>query len=476
MKKYTGHRIKNVKPGSIAEELEIEAGDTLLKINNEILEDIFDYQYMIEEEYIEVLIRKASGEEWVLEIEKDYDDDLGLEFEQGLMDEYRSCQNKCIFCFIDQMPPGMRETLYFKDDDSRLSFLQGNYITLTNMKDKDIERIIRYHLFPINISVQTTNPELRCKMLHNRFAGEALEKIRRLAEAHIEMNGQIVLCKGVNDGEELKRSIEELSKYLPHMRSVSVVPAGLTKYRKGLYPLELFTKEDAEEVIDLIESYQQGFYERYGLHFIHASDEWYILAERDFPEEERYDGYIQLENGVGMMRLLWTEFEEALHRQIAEDTYEQLKQSLLQTITIATGKLAAPMLSKIAAQTMEAFPGLRIYVKQIRNDFFGETITVSGLITAQDLIAQLQEERKNGRELGSYLLIPSNMLRTGEEVFLDDLTITDVEQALSMHVIVADTGGEDLLRAMLFHETMKRSNENYVYVKAYEEQEEGYEE
>ena len=198
--------------------------------------------------------------------------------------------------------------------------------------------------------------------------------------------------------------------------------------------------------------------------------------ERDFPEEERYDGYIQLENGVGMMRLLWTEFEEALHRQIAEDTYEQLKQSLSQTITIATGKLAAPMLSKIAAQTMEAFPELRIYVKQIRNDFFGETITVSGLITAQDLIAQLQEERKNGRELGSYLLIPSNMLRTGEEVFLDDLTITDVEQALSMHVIVADTGGEDLLRAMLFHETMKRSNENYVYVKAYEEQEEGYEE
>jgi len=470
------HIISKVQPGSIAEEMEIEPGDVLLSINDEPIEDVFDYRYMIKDEYVVVLIRKPYGEEWELEIEKDYDDDLGLEFENDLMSEYKSCSNKCLFCFIDQMPPGMRDTLYFKDDDSRLSFLQGNYITLTNMTEKDIDRIIKMQLAPINISVQSTEPELRCKLLHNRFAGDKLKFIDKLYEGHVEMNGQIVCCKNINDGEHLRRTIEDLSKYLPFMRSVSAVPAGITKYRDDLPKLDLYTKEEAGAVIDLIESYQQGFYEKYGLHFIHASDEWYILAERDFPEEERYDGYIQLENGVGMMRLLWTEFEEALHRQIAEDTYEQLKQSLLQTITIATGKLAAPMLSKIAAQTMEAFPGLRIYVKQIRNDFFGETVTVSGLITAQDLIAQLQEERKNGRELGSYLLIPSNMLRTGEEVFLDDLTITDVEQALSMHVIVADTGGEDLLRAMLFHETMKRSNENYVYVKAYEEQEEGYEE
>ena len=440
------HIISKVQPGSIAEEMEIEPGDVLLSINDEPIEDVFDYRYMIKDEYVVVLIRKPYGEEWELEIEKDYDDDLGLEFENDLMSEYKSCSNKCLFCFIDQMPPGMRDTLYFKDDDSRLSFLQGNYITLTNMTEKDIDRIIKMQLAPINISVQSTEPELRCKLLHNRFAGDKLKFIDKLYEGHVEMNGQIVCCKNINDGEHLRRTIEDLSKYLPFMRSVSAVPAGITKYRDDLPKLDLYTKEEAG------------------------------AAERDFPEEERYDGYIQLENGVGMMRLLWTEFEEALHRQIAEDTYEQLKQSLLQTITIATGKLAAPMLSKIAAQTMEAFPGLRIYVKQIRNDFFGETITVSGLITAQDLIAQLQEERKNGRELGSYLLIPSNMLRTGEEVFLDDLTITDVEQALSMHVIVADTGGEDLLRAMLFHETMKRSNENYVYVKAYEEQEEGYEE
>ena len=290
-KKEQEHLIQTVYPGSIAEELEIEPGDVLLKINGQKIEDVFDYRYLMKDEYVEVLIRKPSGEEWLLEIDKEYDDELGVEFENGLMSEYRSCSNKCMFCFIDQMPPGMRETLYFKDDDSRLSFLQGNYITMTNMKQADIDRIIHMQLAPINISVQTTNPELRCKMLHNRFAGEKLKFLQDLYEAHIEMNGQIVLCKGVNDKDELKRSIEDLSSYLPFMRSVSVVPAGLTKYREGLYPLELFSKEEAGEVIDMIESYQPKFYEEYGLHFIQASDEWYILAERDFPEEERYDGF-----------------------------------------------------------------------------------------------------------------------------------------------------------------------------------------
>ena len=267
------HIIKAVEPGSIAEELEVEAGDVLLAINNQEIEDVFDYRCMILEEYLEVLIRKADGEEWLLEVEKDEDEDLGLEFENDLMSEYRSCTNKCIFCFIDQMPPGMRETLYFKDDDSRLSFMQGNYITLTNMKDKDIDRIIRLKLAPINISVQATNPDLRCKMLNNRFAGEKLKYLQKLYDHQIEMNGQIVCCKGVNDGAELKRSIEDLMQYLPYMRSVSVVPAGITKYREGLYPLELFTKEEAGEIIDLIESYQQKCFEEYGLHFIHASDD-----------------------------------------------------------------------------------------------------------------------------------------------------------------------------------------------------------
>ena len=283
--KKSEHIIKAVDPGSIAEELEVEAGDVLLAINNQEIEDVFDYRCMILEEYLEVLIRKADGEEWLLEVDKDEDEDLGLEFENDLMSEYRSCTNKCMFCFIDQMPPGMRETLYFKDDDSRLSFMQGNYITLTNMKDKDIDRIIRLKLAPINISVQSTNPELRCKMLNNRFAGEKLKYLQKLYENGIEMNGQIVCCKGVNDGAELKRSIEDLMQYLPHMRSVSVVPAGITKYREGLYPLELFTKEEAEEIIDLIEGYQQKCFEEYGLHFIHASDEWYILAGRELPQE-----------------------------------------------------------------------------------------------------------------------------------------------------------------------------------------------
>ena len=364
-KKEQEHLIQTVYPGSIAEELEIEPGDVLLKINGQKIEDVFDYRYLMKDEYVEVLIRKPSGEEWLLEIDKEYDDELGVEFENGLMSEYRSCSNKCMFCFIDQMPPGMRETLYFKDDDSRLSFLQGNYITMTNMKQADIDRIIHMQLAPINISVQTTNPELRCKMLHNRFAGEKLKFLQDLYEAHIEMNGQIVLCKGVNDKDELKRSIEDLSSYLPFMRSVSVVPAGLTKYREGLYPLELFSKEEAGEVIDMIESYQTKFYEE----------------------------YIQLENGVGMMRLLKTEFHDALEALKQNDNYETWKNETCRTLTIATGKLAYSTLAGFAEEIMKAFPYIKINVFAIRNDFFGETVTVSGLITGQDLKAQLLERK-----------------------------------------------------------------------------------
>ena len=447
---YQGHLIREVYPDSIAEAMEIEPGDVLLRINNQKIEDVFDYRYMIKDEYVEVLIRKPDGEEWLLEIEKEYDDDLGVEFENGLMSDYRSCSNKCIFCFIDQMPPGMRETLYFKDDDSRLSFLQGNYITLTNMKQKDVDRIIEMQLAPINISVQTTNPELRCKMLHNRFAGEKLKFLDDLYAGHVEMNGQIVLCKGVNDKDELKRSIEDLMKYLPFMRSVSVVPAGLSKYREGLYPLELFDKEEAEEVIDLIESYQKKAYDEFGLHFIHASDEWYILAERDFPEEGRYDGYIQLENGVGMMRLLRDEFYHAFEELQESEEYPKLKEGIARTFTIATAKLAC-----------------------IRNDFFGETITVSGLITGQDLVAQLKERKEAGEDLGDTLQIPINMLRSGEEVFLDDLTVQDVEAALGMTVKAVESGGKDFLDAALnldYH--TERNNENFVYIKAYDREDE----
>lgn len=467
-KKYL-HVIKEVYPDSIAEEMEIEPGDTLLEINNEKIEDVFDYRYLIKNEYIEVLLRKKDGEEWLLEIEKEEDDDLGMDFENGLMSEYRTCSNKCIFCFIDQMPPGMRDTLYFKDDDSRLSFLQGNYITMTNMKQEDIDRIVHMHLAPINISVQTTNPELRCKMLNNRFAGEKLKFLNVLYDNHIEMNGQVVVCKNVNDGEELEHTIDDLGRLLPFMRSVSAVPAGITKYRQGLFPLELFTKEEAGAVIDMIESRQQKFFEESGLHFIHASDEWYITAQRDFPEEERYDGYIQLENGVGMMRMFINEFQEELQNILDSKEYQKRKECVKRKLTIATGKLTFPTIRDFAEQLMDAFPQLSVHVYAIRNDFFGETITVSGLITGNDLLSQLRALQQTGEDLGETILIPSNMLRSGEQVFLDDLTVADVEKALHRKVTAVEAGGKEFIDAILHPEyRMDRRNENFVYIQAYD--------
>lgn len=433
------HVIYKVQTGSIAEELELEPGDILLSVNDHIIEDVFDYHYYTNEEYLTVTIQKPDGEEWELEIEKEYEEDLGIEFENGLMDDYKSCHNKCIFCFIDQMPKGMRETLYFKDDDSRLSFLQGNYVTLTNMKEHDLERIIAYKLGPINVSVQTTNPKLRCKMLNNRFAGEALKKLDMLYEGGIPMNGQIVLCKGVNDGAELKRSIRELMKYMPVMESVSVVPVGLSRYRDGLFPLEPFNKEDAQKVIDLIEAYQKNCVEKCGLHFVHASDEWYLLAERELPKAESYDGYLQLENGVGMLRLLRDEFAEALaaldEGLVTAEPYE---------ISIATGVLAAPSIKELTELFMEKFPQVRIQVIPIINKFFGENITVSGLLTGQDLIAQLKD-----RELGEKLLLPSNLLRSQEETLLDDLTLTDLKKTLQVPIDIVKSSGQDLLSCLV---------------------------
>lgn len=462
------HVVREVIPGSIAEEMGIAPGDVILSVNENEIEDVFDYRYLMKDEYVEVLVRKTDGEEWLLEIDKDYDEELGVEFENDLMSDYRSCSNKCIFCFIDQMPPGMRETLYFKDDDSRLSFLQGNYITLTNMSEHDVERIVKMQLAPINISVQTTNPDLRCKMLHNRFAGEKLRFLDRFYEGHVEMNGQIVCCKDVNDGEELRRSIEDLMKYLPFMRSVSVVPAGISRFREGLYPLELFTKEEAGQIIDMIEAYQRVCFDRYGLHFIHASDEFYLLAERDFPEEARYDGYIQLENGVGMMRLFREEFSEAV-RKLTESPDDTEKWSKVKrTLTIATGKLAFPVIREAAEKMMGICPGLTIRVYAVRNDFFGETITVAGLVTGQDLIAQLKERQQAGEELGGTLLIPCNMLRSGEQVFLDDITVQDVERALHLTVKAVESGGADFLAAVLDPAyCMERENGNFVYVQGY---------
>ncbi len=440
MNKNKSHIIGAIEKGSIAEELGIEPGDELISINNEKINDIFDYQFLSHDEHLDVLVKKPDGEEWLLDVDKDFDEDLGIEFENGLMDDYRSCSNKCIFCFIDQMPKGMRETLYFKDDDSRLSFLQGNYVTLTNMSDADIDRILKYHLSPINVSFQTTNPELRCKMLGNRFAGEALKKVDRLCskESGIELNGQIVLCKGVNDGPELERSIRDLTKYIPNLQSVSVVPVGLSRYRDGLYPLEPFNSEDACEVIDLIESWQKKIFNEHGIHFIHASDEWYFLAGREFPEAERYDGYIQLENGVGMMRLLINEFDDGF-----EDMLQGHRAEIKKTerhISVATGRLVYPCIKAMAEKAMGVCPGLKIEVYEIINEFFGEKITVSGLLTGQDIIKQLK-----GKDLGNELFLPINLLRSGEDYLLDDVRICDIERELDIKVGISSGDGYGLV-------------------------------
>ena len=355
-----------------------------------------------------------------------------------------------MFCFIDQMPPGMRETLYFKDDDSRLSFLQGNYVTLTNMSEKDIERVIRYHLEPINISFQAMNPELRCKMLHNRFAGKALDKVDMLYNAGITMNGQIVLCKGVNDGDELEYSLEKLSAYAPVLQSVSVVPVGLTKYREGLYPLEPFNKEDAEKVLGQIERWQKIMMEKSGIHFIHASDEWYILADRELPCEDEYDGYLQLENGVGMLRLLETEIKETLEGLSGDDRKV--------TGRIATGKLAAPFIARYIKEIQKKYPNVQVSVTTIENRFFGEKITVSGLITGQDLKEQL-----SSLDLGEKLLIPCSMLKGDEEIFLDDMTLEELSEALNTEIVIVDTGGRDLVKAVINPPEHKQTRRRQIY-------------
>ena len=438
-----GHKIKGVLQGSIAEELELEAGDILLAINGNRLKDVFDYHYYMNDEYLTVLVQKANGEEWELEIEKEYEEDLGLEFDQGLMDEYRSCHNKCIFCFIDQMPPNMRETLYFKDDDARLSFLQGNYITLTNLKEHDIERIIKYKLSPVNISIQSMNPELRCKLLNNRFAGKSLDILKRFADAGIEMNSQIVLCKGYNDGEELEFSISELAKFIPTMKSLSVVPAGLTKYRENLPKIEKYTKEEAQIVLAQIEAWQEKLLNKYGTRFVFASDEWYLMAEKEIPNEPFYEGYGQIENGVGMVRSLLQEVDDYI-KELSKILPKRNDRSIHKQVSLATGKLAAPILEEIVQKVNCILPNIRGKVYMIENDFFGHEITVAGLLTGQDIIAQLKD-----KPLGDYLILPQVLLRDGEDVLLDDLTVRDLEKELNISIRIAGSSGKELIDCII---------------------------
>lgn len=436
--KNSNNIISRIYPGSIAEELEIEVGDLLISVNGEKVKDIIQYRFLTDDEYIELEIQTKSGERVVYEIEKDYDEELGLEFTNPIIDKAKSCRNKCMFCFIDQLPKGMRETLYFKDDDSRLSFLQGNFVTLTNMSEQDIEDIIRYRISPINISVHTTNPELRQRMITNRFAGKLYSIMERLAEAGITMNCQIVLCPGVNDGKELERTITDLSNLYPNVNSVAIVPVGVTRYRDHLPHLEIFNEKTANEALDLVEGLQEKCLEKFGSRFAFMSDEFYIIAKREIPDYDSYEGFLQFEDGVGMIRKLGTEIVNYLDE--FPDDYDVREK----TVSIATGKSAYEFINSMAELIMKKFPQVKINVYRIVNEFLGETITVSGLITAQDIIKQTE-----GKERGETLYITRSMLKADELIFLDDVTLEQLEEILGNEVVPCENEGHDFVDKIL---------------------------
>ena len=431
-------RITNVEPGSPARRARIHKGDTLISINGNAITDVLDYRFYMTDEHLEILLCDQEKKLRTVVVEKDEYDDLGLEFETYLMDRQMGCKNACIFCFVDQTPPGMRKSLYFKDDDTRMSFLFGNYTTLTNLKEGDIQRIIKMHISPINISIQTMNPALRVQMMKNPFAGESLKFVRMLTEGGIKINTQIVLCPGYNDGEQLEYSLSELAKLGPNVQSIAVVPVGLTRYREKLTPLRGFFPQEAVEVVKTMERWGEYFCKEYGTRTAYASDEFYILAGKDFPPYEFYEDFAQLENGVGMMTLMQHDFTQALKEA-------QLEQSpAAHRCTIATGQLAYPMMQDFTERVQQAFPQVQVQVKKIRNDFWGPTITVAGLITGQDLLAQLE-----GLDLGSELLIPANMLRHEQDRFLDDLTLEQVQETLGVPVLPVENDAFELLARML---------------------------
>lgn len=431
-------RITSVEPGSPARRARIHKGDTLISINGNAITDVLDYRFYMTDEHLEILLCDQEKKLRTVVVEKDEYDDLGLEFETYLMDRQMGCKNACIFCFVDQTPPGMRKSLYFKDDDTRMSFLFGNYTTLTNLKEGDIQRIIKMHISPINISIQTMNPALRVQMMKNPFAGESLKFVRMLTEGGIKINTQIVLCPGYNDGEQLEYSLSELAKLGPNVQSIAVVPVGLTRYREKLTPLRGFFPQEAVEVVKTMERWGEYFCKEYGTRTAYASDEFYILAGKNFPPYEFYEDFAQLENGVGMMTLMQHDFAQALKEA-------QLEQSpAAHRCTIATGQLAYPMMQDFAERVQQAFPQVQVQVKKIRNDFWGPTITVAGLITGQDLLAQLE-----GLDLGSELLIPANMLRHEQDRFLDDLTLEQVQETLGMPVLPVENDAFELLARML---------------------------
>lgn len=412
------------------------AGDTLLTVNKHEILDFLDYRFYLSESRLRLTIQTPAGKLRVITVHKEEYEDIGLVFQDFLMDGQKRCKNKCIFCFIDQLPKGMRNTLYFKDDDSRLSFLFGNYITLTNLTERDVERIIEMHISPVNISVHTTNPELRVKMMHNKQAGEALSLLYRLAEAGITINTQLVLCPGVNDGTELKRTLSDLAKLYPAVQMVAAVPLGVTKFREGLAALEQYTPATALETLDIIESFASAFYDTYGVHFAWAADEFYLKAGKPLPDASYYEDFAQLENGVGMCSLLKEEFHQAVEELEITQRHR--------TVTLATGTAAYDLICSLAEELSQKVEGLSIHVKPVVNRFFGETITVSGLIVGQDLIAQLKQV-----DLGDELLIPRSMLRSEGDLFLDDISLSDAQEALKIKITPVSDDGYELVQHIL---------------------------
>ena len=428
--------IKSVEAKSPAARARIKAGDTLLAINGREIHDVLDYRFFIPDAKLKVTVRTVKGKERNLRIRKEPYQELGMGFDTYLMDKQRSCRNNCVFCFIDQLPEGMRESLYFKDDDSRLSFLFGNYITLTNLTDHDVERIIEMHISPINVSVHTTNPELRCKMMNNRFAGDCLRHLHRFAEAGLAINCQLVLVPGYNDGDELIRSMTDLAALAPAVRSVAAVPVGLTKHREGLPELRGFTAEESAQVIRVMTDMGDAMLKAHGSRIFYPSDEWYIKAGLPIPAEAFYEDYPQLENGVGMLALLKEQFSTALNEIEGEPNTART--------VIASGVDAAPYLKALVGMAKQKWPDLQVRVIPIRNDFFGETITVSGLVTGGDLITQLA-----GLPI-ERLILPANMLRQEGDLFLDDVSVEDVKTALNVAVtFVNETDGAALLAALI---------------------------
>lgn len=425
--------ITSVDRGSAAERSGLRSGESLISINGHPIADVLDYRFFGYDGDPEVVLEQQDGSRRTLRVPKAEGEDLGLNFDTYLMDKPRPCSNHCLFCFVDQMAPGCRDTLYFKDDDARLSFLMGNYITLTNLSEREAQRIIDLRISPINVSVHATDPALRSVLLGNKAGGTSLAYMKKFAEAGICMNGQIVLCPGYNDGAQLQRTMEDMADW--GFASCSIVPVGLTKYREKLSKLRPVTREEACAVIDQVNAFGERCLERFGARRFYCSDEFYIRAGRELPDEDYYEGYVQIENGVGMLRSLIEEFESGLRMEASP-----VKAS---PFTIATGASAAPYLQQLVDKASEKL-GLCARVVAIRNDFFGHTIDVAGLITAQDLIAQL-----SGKELGARLLIPVNMLRHGGDVFLDDKRVCDIEAALGVPVTVVEQDGFDLLDAML---------------------------